>query len=365
MCSLSFIFERCCAYKNATHVLTCTLRRIFINLPSSQIKYVKHLNCGNSEVIKFIEVYKTTKMIKKIKNLPIMLALNILRLLSMLPISVINSIGSALGVITYHIMKNRRNVGILNLKLCFPDWTDAQRDLLIREHFKELFCSGLAYGLIFYASADKLRNIVKIRGLENFDELRGKEPIILLAPHFLALDIGANRLTLETPGYSVYAEQRNEYLTEAIKKARLRFIKDKGGEIFSRKEGLRTIVKKMKQTFIPFYYLPDQDMDEKNSVYVPFFAHPYCATLDTLPKLTKLTNAKIISMATYREGNHYVVELSKAWENYDISDTEDSVARMNRYIEQMIMKNPSQYLWLHKRFKTQPNLPRGELYKNC
>ena len=70
-------------------------------------------------------------------------------------------------------------------------------------------------------------------------------------------------------------------------------------------------------------------------------------------------------MATYREGNHYVVELAAPLENYPAGDTKADVATMNRYIETMIMKHPDQYLWMHKRFKTQPNLPRGKLYENC
>ncbi len=298
-------------------------------------------------------------------KLLISIGLFILRLLSYLPISVINKVSGTLGSLTYILMKKRRNVGLVNLKLCFPEWSDKQRHDLIKEHFKELFCSGLAYGLIFYASANKLREIIEIRGLENYNVIKGKKTVILLAPHFLALDIGANRLTLETPGYSVYSAQRSEYLTARIKEARLRFIKDQGGEIFSRQDGLRTIVRKMKQTFIPFYYLPDQDMDEKNSVYVPFFAHPNCATLDTLPKLVKLTDAVVIPMATYREGNKYIVELLPAWSGYPTGEVVTDVTIMNRHIETMILKHPSQYLWLHKRFKTQPNLPRGKLYENC
>ena len=235
-----------------------------------------------------------------IKDIPIKFGLTLIKAISKLPISTINRIGGVFGTAAYYLLKNRRKVGLLNLKLCFPNWSDKQCDDLIRQHFKELFCSGLAYGLIFETPAKRLCDIVKIRGLDNFDKFRNQRPVILLAPHFLALDIGANRLTLETPGYSIYSAQRSEYLTEAIKDARLRFIKDQGGEIFSRQEGLKNIVRKMKNTNIPFYYLPDQDMDEKNSVYVPFFAHPTCATLDTLPKLVKLTNAVVIPMATYR-----------------------------------------------------------------
>jgi KDO2-lipid IV(A) lauroyltransferase len=300
-----------------------------------------------------------------IKDIPIKFGLTLIKAISKLPISTINRIGGVFGTAAYYLLKNRRKVGLLNLKLCFPNWSDKQCDDLIRQHFKELFCSGLAYGLIFETPAKRLCDIVKIRGLDNFDKFRNQRPVILLAPHFLALDIGANRLTLETPGYSIYSAQRSEYLTEAIKDARLRFIKDQGGEIFSRQEGLKNIVRKMKNTNIPFYYLPDQDMDEKNSVYVPFFAHPTCATLDTLPKLVKLTNAVVIPMATYREENNFVVELFPAWDNYPNGSIEEDIAFMNRFIETMILKHPSQYLWLHKRFKTQPNLPRGHLYKDC
>ncbi|MEN9946765.1 MAG: hypothetical protein RLZZ293_1151 [Pseudomonadota bacterium] len=304
-------------------------------------------------------------MLKQFKNLPIQLGLGLLWCLTWIPLPILNCLGSILGTLSYYLLRKRRNIGLVNLRLCFPQWSEQQRQQLIREHFKELFCSGLAYGLMFFASREKLQRLIKLRGLEHYNALRGKRAVVLLAPHMLGLDLGANRLTLETPGYSVYAQQRNEYLTEKIKQARLRFIFDQGGEIFSRQEGLRTIVRKMKQTFIPFYYLPDQDMDEKNSVYVPFFAHPHCATLATLPKLVQLTDAAIIPMTTYREGNHYVIELLPSWENYPSGDLEADVSYMNRYIEQMILNHPSQYLWLHKRFKTQPNLPRGKLYENC
>ncbi len=301
-----------------------------------------------------------------LKRLPIDLALGFFRLCSMIPMPIVNMIGTGLGNLLYIFLKKRRNVGLVNLSLCFPTMNDKEKHQLIREHFQELVRFSLVYGLIFYASPEKLRKLIKLRGYENFDQFRGKRPVVYLAPHFLGLDIGANRLTLETPGYSVYAQQRNEYLTERIKNARLRFIRDKGGEIFSRQEGLRTIVRKMKQTFIPFYYLPDQDMDERDSVYVPFFAHPNCATLATFPKLVKLTDAEIVPMATYREGNHFVVELFPAWkEKYPTGDEIADVTRMNRYIETMIMKHPAQYLWLHKRFKTQPGLTRGKLYENC
>ncbi len=299
------------------------------------------------------------------KKLPIQIGLGLWWLVSWLPMPVIRALGTGLGFIGFWIIRKRRNVGLLNLRLCFPEKTEAERRLILRKHFCELFITGLDYGLLFTASAARLKRLIKFRNFNHLEKFYEQRPVILLAPHFLALDIGGNRVTVDIAGYTMFSEPRNVYFGEKLKAARMRFLKLSGGEIFSRQEGLRSIVKKMKQNKWPFYYLPDQDMDEKSSVYVPFFAHPTCATLDTLPKLAKLADAVVIPMATYREGNHYVVEFCPAWEDYPTGDTVADVARMNRAIEAMILKHPEQYLWMHKRFKTQPNLPRGALYADC
>lgn len=300
-----------------------------------------------------------------IKQYPVDCGLFILRLFSYLPMPIVNVLGTVLGTILYYTMPKRRNVGLVNLNLCFPEMSNRDKHRLIKEHFQELVRASLVYGLVFYASPQKLQRLVVMRGRENLIQFANNTPVVILAPHFLGLDLGANRMTLETPGYSIYARLKNEYLSDKVKAARLRFIKHIGGEVFSRQEGLRTIVRKMQQTYIPFYYLPDQDMDEHHSVYVPFFAHPHCATLATLPKLVKLTGAKVVPMATYREGNHFVVEVLQPWpEQYPTGDIIKDVTIMNQCIETMIMKHPAQYLWLHKRFKTQPDLPRGQLYAN-
>ena len=295
----------------------------------------------------------------------ISLGIWVLRLISLLPMPLTRALGTVMGLIAYALMSKRRHIGMVNLNLCFPEKSLAEKQRILRQHFAELFIIGLDYGLLFGASKFRMRRLIKYRGFANFEKYYKQRPIVLLAPHFIGLDIGGNRTTMDISGYTMFSEQRNQYLSERVKQARTRFMIHNGGEIFSRKDGLRTIVKKMKQNKLPFYYLPDQDMDEKSSVYVPFFAHPNCATLDTLPKILKLADAVVIPMATYREGNRYVIEFGPAWENYPSGDVHADVAFMNRQIEAMIIKHPSQYLWIHKRFKTQPNLPRGKLYESC
>ena len=300
-----------------------------------------------------------------LNKLVINLAIFLLRALSCLPMPISRRLGAGMELIAYHLMRKRRNIGMVNLTLCFPEKSQVEREEILKQHFGELFITSINYGLMFGASESRIRRLIKYRGMENLQQYYKKQPVVLLAPHFLGLDLGGHRSIMDISGYTLFSPQRNAYLSERLRQARMRFSRLNGGGVFSRQEGLRKIVKKLKQNKFVFYYLPDQDMDEKSSVYVPFFAHQTCATLDVLPKILKLSDGVAISMATYREGNHYIVEFGKVWENYPTGNLVDDVAFMNRQIETMIMKHPSQYLWMHKRFKTQPNLPRGKLYENC
>ena len=63
------------------------------------------------------------------------LALFVLWLLHFLPLSAIDRLARPVGWLAYHLVKPRRRVGERNLAACFPDWTPAARDRLLRDHF--------------------------------------------------------------------------------------------------------------------------------------------------------------------------------------------------------------------------------------
>lgn len=271
-------------------------------------------------------------------------------------------IGCLLGTIIYYTASKRREIGIKNLSLCFPEMSKKQKDDIIRKHFRYLVTAGLEYGLVFFGSKNKIKSMVKINNLPQLTEYYQKQPIILLAPHFIGLELGAARLSIEMDLCSIYSQQKNEYFSEKLKASRIRFMSDKGGMLYNRKEGLRSIIKHMKKTNTPFYYLPDQDFGEKDSIYVPFFNQQSCSTVTTLAKLVKLTGAIVIPMATYRIDNHYEINFGNPLV-YEDSETEyDNAIKMNRAIEVMITEHIEQYFWLHKRFKTQPG-SRNKLYQ--
>ncbi|HLX54555.1 MAG TPA: lipid A biosynthesis lauroyl acyltransferase [Aquella sp.] len=297
------------------------------------------------------------------KKIGIKIAFSIIWLISKLPLSVMQFIGNMLGIIGFYLVKGRREVGLKNLSLCFPEMSDSEKNKIIYEHFKYLVNSALQYGLLFYGSPQQIKKLVKLKNFEYVMEYYEKRPIILLCPHFVGLDMAASRMTLEIVGYSIYSQQKNSLISEKLTDARLRFIKDKGGEVFSRKEGLRPIIKRLRDTKRVFYYLPDQDFGERDSLYVPFFAHPTCATVNVLPKLVQLTDALVISVFVYWQNGEYIVEFSKPWENYPSGDLRQDIIRMNQVIEEMVLRAKPQYFWLHKRFKSQPGVERGSIYR--
>jgi KDO2-lipid IV(A) lauroyltransferase len=239
-----------------------------------------------------------------------------------------------------------------------------EKKRIIKEHFKYLFIAGLEYSLVFYASKARLKKVVELKNEHYLLDHYEKEPVILLCPHFVGLDLGAICLSLDVVGFSMYSKQKSELITNRIKEARLRFIGHLGGEIFARQEGLRPIIRRLKESKRIFYYLPDQDFGERDSLYVPFFAHPTCATVNALPKLVTLTSAKVVPTIVYWDGKKYVMEFFEAWDNYPTDNLTQDVARMNQFIENVVKEHIEQYFWLHKRFKTQPD-GRHKLYQEC
>ena len=59
----------------------------------------------------------------------------LLWLLHWLPLSMQAPIGRGLGLLLYWIIAPRRKVVLTNLRLCFPDQSEAKRRALAKEHF--------------------------------------------------------------------------------------------------------------------------------------------------------------------------------------------------------------------------------------
>lgn len=282
------------------------------------------------------------------KLLPSYLAVGLLWLLHWLPLRWLRALGAGLGRLLYRFGRERRGVVLTNLRLCFPELGEAEREALARRHFVAFAQSALDRSLSWWAPQDRLERIIRIRGIEHLTE-RGDRPTIMLCPHFVGLDAGATRISMYLTACSVFSQQKNPVFNRLLYHGRTRF---NPALLLSRKEGMRKIVKSMKDGY-PFYYLPDMDFGRKESIFVPFFGVP-AATIPALSRLVRLTGAQVVPCIARMVPDGYEVEVMPPWDNFPGDSVEADTEFMNRFIENQVLRMPEQYYWVHRRFKTRP-----------
>ena len=280
------------------------------------------------------------------------LVLALLWLLHFLPLPVLAVVGKGFGHALYYIARRRRKIVDINLAWCFPELTETQRTQLAKSHFQTLGRSFIERGILWWSSPKRISRLIKIEGAEKIHALQAAgRPIILLAPHFLGLDIGGVSIAMRFKAVTVYAAQSNPVFDNVVRKGRLRF----GNSIMlSRQDSVRSSIKAMRSGRV-FYYLPDLNFRRRESIFVPFFGIQ-TATISGLSRLSKAAGAAVVPCVTriLPGGQGYQVEVDDPWNNFPTDDIEADTARMNAWIEAKIRTMPEQYYWVHRRFKTRP-----------
>ncbi|OMG53605.1 lipid A biosynthesis acyltransferase [Azonexus hydrophilus] len=288
-------------------------------------------------------------MLTRLFSLP---AVALLWLLHFLPLSLLTPLGRALGALLYRVGGQRRKIAETNLALCFPELSAVDRNNLAKMHFAQLGRSMLERSIFWWGSRERIERTVRVVGEEKIRaELAAGKPVILMAPHFLGLDAGGVAITMRFNIVSIYSEQTNPVFNQVLLKGRSRF----GDQLLlSRQDGARATVKAMKSGR-PFYYLPDLNPRRRDAVFVPFFGIQ-TATITGLPRLARAAGATVLSCVTRMLPGSagYEVHIGDAWTDFPGTDPVADAARMNAWIEAEIRTMPSQYYWVHRRFKTRP-----------
>ncbi len=280
----------------------------------------------------------------------IRLGLGVIWLLHFLPLGALARLGSALGTLLYALAGARRRVVLINLELCFPQMTDEERRALARRHFRAFGRSLLEHGILWWGSKQRVQQLVRIEGLEHWRAIADR-PVILLAPHFIGLDMGGIRLAADYRLNSVYSRQKSAAADAIFIHGRTRFGQT---TLFARQDGIRPMIRSL-QAGEPFYYLPDMDLGGRDSVFAPFFGVS-AATITGLARIAGIAGAAVVPCVTRQMpgGAGYVVRLYPPWLDFPSGDALADAQRMNAFIEERVREMPEQYYWLHKRFKTRP-----------
>ena len=273
-------------------------------------------------------------------------------LLHWLPLPILGRLGEGLGSLLFIIMKPRRHITLTNLRLCFPEKTEAERETIAKQHFQAYARSALERGILWWASEKRLKRLIKIDSGVPIDVIKSG-PTILLCPHFVCLEIPGIALVLNSDLSicTIYSKQQNRIVDQALLKGRSRF---RPVTLLSREKGVKPIIRAMRDG-LPFIMLPDMDFGLRDAEFVPFFGRP-AATLTATARIAAATHANVIPMITTFLPNYkgWKTTFYPAWENYPGEDIVEATRKMNAFIEQRVLEAPAEYFWAHKRFKTQP-----------
>jgi len=273
----------------------------------------------------------------------------LLRALGYLPLSWLRALGAGLGGVLYRLVPSRRHVVLTNLRVCFPHWTQAEREALARQSFVHFAQAWLDRSWLWHRNAACIQSRVQLTG--DVQALSADEPTVLFAPHFVGLDVGWTMLTLSLPLHftTIFTPQSNAAVDTWVAKGRERF-----GHVrlFSREDGVKPIVSALRHNEL-LYLLPDMNFGPNESIFVPFYGE-LAATVPSLSRFAKLGRARVVPVITCMTEVGYEVVVHPAWTDFPTGDAQADTALMNRRLEAFIQTMPAQYFWVHKRFKTRP-----------
>lgn len=272
-----------------------------------------------------------------------------MRAIAPLPLAWIRAFGRAVGLLLYLLVRSRRKVVDVNFRLCFPQWSEAERRRRTREVFVHVAQAWFDRAWLWHGDPEVVRRRLVLSGAVR--ELAGQEPTILFCPHFVGLDAGVTAMSQQVPRRfaGIYTRQSNPIIDAWVLKGRYRF---GDARVLNRSEGVKEIISVLRSGGV-MYLLPDMNFGAEDSIFVPFYGVP-AATVPSLSRFARLGKAKVVPLITKLTPAGYEVRVLEAWAGYPTKDVVADTALMNERLQGYVDEMPSQYYWVHKRFKTRP-----------
>ncbi len=220
--------------------------------------------------------------------------------------------------------------------------------------------SFLEMGAVWFKNPNDFKKICSIEGKQHLDAAMAKNKgVILLTGHFTTLEIGGLLMGTYVNKYNAIFKKAHDPLFNAL----IVHYRSKMGNDLIETKNVRGFIRGLKNGHAT-WFAPDQDFHRQEIVFTPFLGG-IASTLTATAKMAKLTGAPVVPFYQVRleNGKGFKIIVFPALENFPSDDIEADSARINRTIEKMVYDCPEQYLWSHKRFKTQPD-GRSSIYQS-
>jgi KDO2-lipid IV(A) lauroyltransferase len=279
-----------------------------------------------------------------------------LKVLGVLPRSMARKLGIFAARVLFALLPKLRKTAEFNLRLAFPDWSDAQRSAVKRGMVRNLGWMTAEFARLPSYTDENIDQAVLLDGHENFlaAQRRGKG-VLYLTGHIGAWELSSFAHALY--GFPLH------YMARPLDNLRLNSLVNEyrclsGNRPIYKNESARMLLKILRDAGT-VGILADQNTMPDEGMFVDFFGTPACTTTG-IARVALHTDAAVVpgyaywdeSIGKYRLRFEPAVELSRT------GDTERDVfvntQKFAKVIEGIIRKYPEQWVWVHARWKTRP-----------
>ena len=277
-------------------------------------------------------------------------------LLARIPHRVLAAFGALLGWIAW-TLRIRRRVVLENLRLAFPEKTEAERRDVARRTYRNLGAMIPDFLRIPALSRAELERIFVYEGWDRYEAARARgKGVIAATAHFGNFEVLAAAHTLRGVPITMISRQMGKSgANDLWRKARQRAgVEDL---VVTAGRTLPAAIRSLKGGRVLGYVI-DQNQQLKHAIFPTFFGVP-AATAATPALLAMRTGAAVVFLVSYPlgDGRHQVV-IEGPLEPPDTGDRDaDALAFMqdlNDRLERQVRAHPEQWYWLHRRWKTRP-----------
>ncbi len=281
----------------------------------------------------------------------------VFKMISLLPRFAAYPLCEAAAALFCLVDSKHRKIGMVNLAIAFPEKSLKWRKKVLYNSFRQLGTHAVELSRLHKIDPVELKSRVRYNSsYQNYLEAR-KEGRGLI---FLTAHLGCWELISTAHGahghrlHVLVRPLDNPCLDEWLSAGRSRF----GTGIIQKQSALRQMMSLLRKSE-EIGILLDQNVQEKDGVYVPLFGKP-ASTSAGLAAIVMKTRCPVISafILPDRKKGHYIIQMSPLIEFVESGNKEEDLvantAIYNQHLENAIREFPEGWLWGHRRFKTQP-----------
>lgn len=286
---------------------------------------------------------------------PLWILLGVSWMATWLPMRTQHWLGRIVAKAMFRIAPRRKRIIEKNIDLAFPELNDDEREELVNDTIASFGMTVTDTLFVWMRGIEPLIDRVKISGVEHLmrDHDVESRGTVILGAHFASLDLVAAALSRKCAFGASYRRAHNPVIDLVCRRSRRRYY-----DQMLEATQLRLLAHSLRNGKA-VWFAADQDMGiRKSTCFVPFFGVD-ASTVVTPFRLARKTGARVVFMSHKRNEKDLTWELTLSPVEL-AADTDPQcfakdATNTNKLIEDAVRTAPSQYFWVHRRFKSMAN----------